>query len=196
MAHFESLPCQPVGTISEEALRWGILPGFLMSIPYGALCISILFLVPYTLTGKRYRRWPLVLAMILSIEAIVFSRTVTGKRWWEETATAASQVPARGQPLINAIERFKDTRGEYPQDLKDLQPDFIKEIPHTNMAGYSSFYYERATEDSPFKTYELSVYMGLPLQFDRFIYWPEGNYPEFIYGGWPEPFGEWVYIHE
>ncbi len=170
LANLESLPCRPVGSISEESLRVGFMAGFFLSILYCLIAISAIFFVPYTLTKKRFRRWQLLLAMILSVEALVFIRTVDGRRWWENTSIAVSQVPARAQPLIEAIERFKQARGEYPNNLKELQPDFILEIPHTNMAGYPTFSYEHATTDTAFKTYELAIGMGLPLQFDRLIY--------------------------
>ena len=34
------------------------------------------------------------------------------------------------------------------------------------------------------------------LQFDCFVYWPERNYPEHMYGGWVERMGDWAYVHE
>lgn len=34
------------------------------------------------------------------------------------------------------------------------------------------------------------------INFDVFVYWPEGNYPDSMYGGWVERIGHWAYMHE
>ena len=69
------------------------------------------------------------------------------------------------------------------------------------MAGYPSFRYYGPNGDFPygrrlFETYELRVDVGRVLQFDCFVYWPERNYPEHMYGGWVERMGGWAYVHE
>jgi len=33
------------------------------------------------------------------------------------------------------------------------------------------------------------------LNHDSFVYWPTGEYPEHLYGGFTESVGRWVYVH-
>jgi hypothetical protein len=33
------------------------------------------------------------------------------------------------EPIISALEAYKNSRGEYPQTLKDLKPKYLKSIP-------------------------------------------------------------------
>jgi hypothetical protein len=32
--------------------------------------------------------------------------------------------------------------------------------------------------------------------FDSFVYFPNQQYPVYMFGGGPERVGEWVYVHE
>lgn len=54
-----------------------------------------------------------------------------------------------------------------------------------------------AEADSFFKKYGL--FIDTPsggLNWDVFVYWPEGNYPDYFYGGSSELIGTWAYVHE
>jgi hypothetical protein len=55
---------------------------------------------------------------------------------------------------------------------------------------------ETADEERLFQTYEIRVNLFQFLQFDSLVYWPERNYPDFMYGGGVERIGDWVYVHE
>ena len=41
--------------------------------------------------------------------------------------------------------------------------------------------------------WELKVNCGYFNQLDVFVYWPTGEYPEYLYGGTTERIGEWAY---
>jgi len=78
----------------------------------------------------------------------------------------------------------------------------VSSIPDTGMARFPSFDYVVPTsqvdvdEQRLFATYELRVNLYRLLQFDSLVYWPEGNYPDAIYGGGVERIGDWAYVHE
>ena len=64
------------------------------------------------------------------------------------------------------------------------------------MAAHPEFYYALPDDHSRFKNYELGVMTGYGLSFDRYVYWPEGCYPAYMYGGGTEWIGDWAYVHE
>lgn len=107
------------------------------------------------------------------------------------------RITVRAQPLIEAIEAYQDETDKYPPDLEALVPEYMDEIPYTGAVGYPDFRYNRAKADSLFETYEVLVNTPPSMMgFDVFVYWPEKNYPESMYGGWVEPMKDWAYVHE
>ncbi len=107
-------------------------------------------------------------------------------------------MTVRFQPLTGAIEAFRKDRGAYPARLDELVPEYIKEIPNTRMIGYSEYVYSLPSEDPECKKYSIMIpcSIGLLMNSDSFIYWPEETYPEYIYGGKVERIGKWAYVHE
>jgi len=90
----------------------------------------------------------------------------------------------RAAPLIAAIESGRD------------DPATIAAFS-TGLMAYPEFRYRRAGKDDLFKRYEVSIHCGSGgLNWDVFVYWPEGKYPDFMYGGWVERVGAWAYVHE
>jgi hypothetical protein len=115
----------------------------------------------------------------------------------------AQRTAERAEVVIEALERYRFNEGEYPESLGQLVPAYLTEIPSTGMSLYPQFEYvpplrESAKEESArlFQTYELSVHLFELLQYDRFVYWPEGGYPELMYSGGVERIGAWAYLHE
>jgi hypothetical protein len=94
----------------------------------------------------------------------------------------------RAAPVIAGIEEHRRRTGRDPETV---------DLPYTGMMAYPSFSYGRAQEGERFGRYELSIECpsGL-LNWDRFVYWPEGGYPGCMYGGWVERIGAWAYVHE
>ena len=118
---------------------------------------------------------------------------------WGYRTAAFKELTHRAEPLVQAIETYRRDKGSYPESLEELAPHYIERIPGTGMAGYPQFFYERrqgeekaANRDS----FELQVPCGQLMGFDVFVYWPEGNYPEYMYGGGVQEIGGWAYVHE
>ena len=88
-----------------------------------------------------------------------------------------------------------------PASLADLVPRELDSIPETGMAGFPSFEYrdtqtETGESERLFASYELRVNLYELLQFDCLVDWPEGNYPDWMYGGGVDRSGAWAYVHE
>jgi len=107
------------------------------------------------------------------------------------------RLTRQARPLIAAIENYRKVKGRYPATLQALTPRFIASIPHTSAAAYPDFKYQTASADTLFKSYEIRV--NTPsggINFDVFVFWPEGGYPPQMYGGHIEPINGWAYVHE
>lgn len=103
----------------------------------------------------------------------------------------------RAQPIVRALERYKVDTGVYPTQLFDLAPRYLSSIPSTGMAGYPTFKYVLPCAQNDVRSYELRV--DTPqgaLDWDCFVYWPEGNYPAEMYGGSVDRIGDWAYVNE
>jgi hypothetical protein len=81
------------------------------------------------------------------------------------------KVPARAQPLISALGRYKRDHGEYPPDLSALVPKYLKRIPPTGLAAYPEFQYTAADD-----RFSLKVTAAMVLRFDYLLYSSAGDY--------------------
>ena len=103
----------------------------------------------------------------------------------------------RSKPLINAIEKFNSDSGRYPESLVELVPAYQSEVPGTGIPLCPDYIYSRANKETHYKKYEILIQCsGGNRKRDSFFYWPEGNYPEHIYGGRMDKINDWVYVHE
>jgi hypothetical protein len=104
-------------------------------------------------------------------------------------------VTRQAQPLIGAIEKFRRTTGVYPEELEELIPKYIADLPSTGLYRNPSFSYRRASSGKSYKHYVLFVKLRSTSLNDALIYWPEGQYP--ARGGerttFPKTIGEWAY---
>ncbi len=208
----------PVGTISEEvanSAKWNALfPGMalvllaLLCLLVAAICLAggavrlALNMFPRTKRLQFAKNIPFFTVALTSALAFVEvtasfygAERVVFRRIFSATFTATAE---RARVVIDAIEAYKQTKGEYPARLANLVPKFIPEIPTTGLAGYPQFLYRRPEDDKgPIRGYELMIETPSGgLNWDVFVYWPGGNYPDYFYGGTPELFGKWAYVHE
>lgn len=65
-----------------------------------------------------------VIAVLGVLATLVVPRVVNIKGEAEINAKAANE-----KIIINALERYNATKGEYPDDLNKLVPDYLDEIP-------------------------------------------------------------------
>ena len=193
---------QPAGSISEDTANTAKWIACLVFLPLALLALAGYLVAPLCLLlalcyRKRPRR-PLVLLTVglVFVEIIAFAH-IQGNWSHRIFREAFVNVAVSAQDLIWAIETYKESEGNYPPDLRSLMSKFISEIPDTGLAGYPTFRYKTANADTIFKKYELLV--DTPsggINFDVFVYWPEGNYPEYFYGGVLELIENWAYVHE
>lgn len=96
-------------------------------------------------------------------------------------------------PIIEAIEKYKLENGQFPNNLKDLSPGFIPNIPHTGMCAYPGYEYRKSKEISETGGYELFISTSIgAINWDEFIYRPSGEYKEASF----QRVGKWAYYHE
>lgn len=115
-----------------------------VSVPIG------LFLLWTTARGIGKLRRQVVLKFspaplyLLSIPLVVLA----AKLWLQDPLAAASRVKAirQSEPLIAAIERFREREGRYPDSLAELQPGFLLKLPSTSVMGVNHFDYEKTPD--------------------------------------------------
>ena len=119
---------------------------------------------------------------------------------WELRHAAFERAAETGNGVVAAIERFKHDNGDYPDDLGELVPKYLTQVPGTGLMGYQDYYYWKqgdATDRIKIDAaYKLEIDCPFGLNFDVFFYWPNLGHPERIYGGVVEPIGNWAYVHE
>lgn len=100
----------------------------------------------------------------------------------------------RAQPLVRAIEAYEYANGEPPGSLEDLIPEYLPGIsdrlPPLRIVTDK-------TELKGFGDNRWALTALVPqamLNWDRFIYFPDGNYPQ--QGATIERVGDWAYQHE
>ncbi len=94
--------------------------------------------------------------------------------WGSELAREISRTIAinNADKLITAIEKFRKNNNHYPDDISELKPDYIKNIPDPWIMGISGYYYEKK-EDHFKLTFSQNVIMGF--NFEVVVYDPTEN---------------------
>jgi hypothetical protein len=201
------LPVMPGPRAASVAVRhfpW-LLPFVLFFVLLGYLSVGVALVVGSLVTAKEERqaRRRLALALLCGFAAsLLLLKPTWGIRLW-----FLRQLSARTQPLIAALEDFKEDRGRYPGSLDALVPDHLARVPGTGMLGDPDFTYKRAEPGDRLSRggwladhgagYDLSAScpMGL-VNFDSVHYWPSREYPERAWGGMIEEIDGWAYVHE
>jgi len=99
-------------------------------------------------------------------------------------------IPARAEPLIAALELYREDHEDYPPSLQALIPGYLDGIPGTGFTDSPEFHYERSDRAAEWKTiaaqrppaYELSIGFGFWDAFRTLRYWPSQDYPETVEG--------------
>lgn len=76
---------------------------------------------------------------LLSILSFIFGDIITSPLKKTSTLNFAS----RGDQIVAALEKYKATHGEYPDELGILVPEYLKSIPSTGIYCDSHFRYEK-----------------------------------------------------
>ncbi len=200
----------PLSALADPAAQWCKLNGnsaflsvltlVLDEIFIGGVLASLVFLV-LAIPAMFFRRWRAVavVALLCGVATMTSPFTI-GPKTMEYRMTAFQRLGERSMPLVSAVHRFYSENGRPPRVLEELIPNYIERIPPTGMSAYPAYSYVAGEEalrnfdGNPWVIY-VGCSLGL-LNFDRFLYFPRQNYPEWGYGGSLERLGEWAYVHE
>ncbi|MFT5081644.1 MAG: hypothetical protein ACI84E_002310, partial [Planctomycetota bacterium] len=100
-------------------------------------------------------------------------------------------------PLVEAIKSYEDAVGYAPPNLGALTPKYIAKIPQTQLQVYPDLDYRKRPTGKGDNAWMLIVPTSIGfLNWDQFLYLPNGDYPRYAYGGGLELIGDWAYVHE
>jgi len=170
-----------------------------------SIILAVYFLVRAVKRGPEERRnalsklaaslaFPLLLFLVLHASYHV--------RW-----SAFARAGRNGEPIIAAVLSYYADKGCYPENLHDLVPAYLEAIPSTGLMAYPDFRYRKGAEnikatyhlqdrEDLMVTWELMIDCPRGLSFDKFVYWPEENYPETIPSYRVDRIGKWAYLWE
>jgi type II secretory pathway pseudopilin PulG len=154
-------------------------------------CIALLvsLIVAYfSRSGGRY--WLLAICAVSLLVIITFR--VLPSVQWSVRRTGFERAAKNGTTLIHAIDAYINENGKPPKTLESLVPKHVSEITSTGLFAYPEFEYAPSNQH----TYELRIECGEGLNWDRFFYWPDQNYPNGTYKREYERIGDWCYWHE
>jgi hypothetical protein len=197
-------------TYAVMAKRWLVLlavPLFAGAVVMRELLIGFLFVafpallpafVPALVRRTRWRR------VVFSLTVSVVGATIGALFLYVPLQEHGVRVAVeRGNRIVEAIDRYRTVEGRLPGSLDDLLPRELDSIPETGMIGFPSFRYLVGTTDGAvggkeplYATYELRVNLFKLVKFDSLVYWPEGNYPDVMYGGGVRRVGDWAFVNE
>lgn len=162
-------------------------------------CLGVVILSVVTVAGLFLNRLRAVsLAVFLGCVLYVGLNLMTLVYADNVRMAGFKRLAERSQPLINAIEAYTEAHGMPPQELTDLSlaptelsadgeplPDFQL------ISGYRSL---DRFHGNPW-VLVLDTPTGL-FNWDRFVYYPQQNYPSLSNTGYFELVNGWAYIHQ
>lgn len=185
---------------SGKSLAWNVS---FFELPLGALLwvmrllIVISPLVAWSLLKppRKLAVWLLCTLYVVALLYFPYSLAPVDRGYRTRRFAAAAE---RGNVINDALSRYRRVNGDYPESLEDLVPEFLDEVPFTDLMAHPEFQYTKEVSWSvPEGQYELLVWCGRGIgNFDRFFYWPSETYPEEGLGGWIERIRNWAYVHE
>ncbi|MEX0937774.1 MAG: hypothetical protein WDZ59_07925 [Pirellulales bacterium] len=183
------------------------------TLPYGTFWTSILVAIPMALVfitaisifivsliGLVFRRFRRNAARVLIAAFVVLAPMFMGLRWSRQLRMNEFRAFAlRSESLVQHIKEFEQDTGHPPQTLSALVPQYVTEIPSTQMGAYPNYQYYLANE-GPYdwigNPWVLFVYAPCFGAFDKFLFLPNHNYPDVGFGGPIERVEDWAYVHE
>jgi hypothetical protein len=139
-------------------------------------------------------------------------------RTWEAHRTSIQRDVQEVEPLLEALEAYREDHGTYPRALPDLTPEYLTAIPPPPFEfPADAWMYASGPErvrgagiegpdenniDFPEQVYALWVWVPTgytPLSgllSDALVYHSHEQYARFAYGGVLERIGGWAYYHE
>lgn len=198
--HLDNLVYEPTDSVSPTFARNAKWIASFIAIPFFAISLAGVVAGPLCLLlalGYRKKLYlstgALVIGIILiecSVHMWQFIGWYNTPQYRETFRKAFVGVTIRAEPLVDALQKYREDKGMYPAVLELLVPNYIPDIPNTGLAGYHEFrYYRHGTDE-----FKLCVKTSRnPLNFDEFVFLSDHKYPntpEY------EAVDDWVYFHE
>ncbi len=184
------LPLQPYGSSDLLIISTIGMFGWMTAIVIGG--ISLFFCIP-----KKTRRISFMV-FICSASIVVFS--VLGARFGGMVRMKEfERLAERSIPLVQATRSFVETEKRLPNELDDLIPKYLAKIPKTGMGAYPDYELVIAKDGKSIDGNDWILMVHCPLgilNWNEFLYYPNGNYPKYGYGGYLVRIKDWAYVHE
>lgn len=166
-------------------------------VPLGAVLLAILWGAVKLVAGlcrrlpsNRESHSPQIAVGIVG--GVIFGAWVGGELRMYGFELAAK----RAISLVTAVEEYVADHGSPPEKLGKLVPDYLPRIPE-KLPPLEIVTGEQALADYGGNSWALTALVSRAMMnWDRFIYFPDGNYPESGFGGTLERVGDWAYVHE
>lgn len=97
-------------------------------------------------------------------------------------------------PVIQGIERFQKDKGRYPENLQELIPTYVKEIPPTNLRCFPRCDYLEGEKAKEYGGNPWVLVIDNPVGGEEILYCPLQNYPLYSRGEYVRQIGKWAYI--
>jgi hypothetical protein len=176
------LPLQNFGySFYEVTLRFLLI---LLLIP-----LSVSFLVVAIFAKKVRSSTISLVGFAIGVFIMLFPSNLIGH---ELRMNEFEKLADRSNTLISAINSFKKSNGELPDDLQQLVPKYLDKYPTTNMAAYPNYSYSKAKNGESFSIV-VECGMGI-LNWDEFIYESNGDYSKFSSS--VKRVKQWIYFYE
>lgn len=107
-----------------------------------------------------------------------------------------SLAAERAAPLVDAIQRFEAANQAPPRALGALVPNYLPQLP-SRLPPVELITDADAERNYYGNSWALVADVGTGLlNWDRFVYLPKQNYPQYGPSGWYQRVGDWAYYHE
>ena len=198
------LLASPLGWIGVSSLAFLIPSGWPAPKPgIGMVLVPFwlvgAFVAPITLLAAAVTKRRIELAAAAIGVCLLMWTTFEPSRQLVRLATyrGLSTIAGSAAPITDALDRHHTDRGAYPQNLDELVPKYLAEVPSTGLSAFPQFEYFRSETHHPPKGYELSVpFARTILDFSSYQYWPEQDYPRDWPLASPEIVGKWAIWHD
>jgi hypothetical protein len=143
--------------------------------------------------------------LLLFVLAVSLASVAVAPASWEVALLARRaslrNIQEHAVPIVFGVAQFEKEQGRPPLVLEELVPAYMDRVPNTGLRGCPGFEYEVLDDSVSYAAeaggWELRVPCGGGmLNWDTYLYWPTGRYPERTHGGWVERLDTWAYVHE
>jgi hypothetical protein len=193
--------CGPVARLSRAYFVPVGIVRYLSLLSFAVLfsAPAIFLLASYCAIRTRGRNARVNWLMIALGMAIAWPSTYYAYRsGLESRRVRLEQAADRGRAVIDALHDFKADRGEYPDTLGALVPDYLPSAPETGMLLFRRFEYLRQPDRGLHrgcKGYQLGIVCPMTVfSWDFLFYWPNDDYPFELHASEVKTIGDWGYV--